>query len=114
MGWSRLIFARTKTSDMPRKQIIIDADLDDLIPGFLASRHADLKALAQAVSRGDAEKIAKIGHTIKGVAGSYGFPDLAAMGEQLQSLAKSGETARCTPIIQRMEDYLSEIEIVFQ
>jgi len=47
----------------------VDADLDDLIPGYLQNRREDVKAVWQALENQDFETIRVLGHTMKGTGG---------------------------------------------
>ena len=99
---------------MDTYQVIIDRDLDDLVPSFLSTRQKDITTLKVAISEGDIQRIAKIGHNIKGVAGSYGFMDLSAMGAELQTAAESENARYCEELLGRMIHYLEKVEITYE
>ncbi|MBI2970067.1 MAG: Hpt domain-containing protein [Gammaproteobacteria bacterium] len=92
----------------------VDADLEDLIPGFLDNRRKDLASLREALSRGDGKSLQSTGHSLKGVGGGYGFGGLSEMGAEIESAAKAGAIERIAPVIDRLADYLDRIEVVFR
>lgn len=66
--------------------------------------------MQEAVGRQDYEAIRTMGHRIKGVAGSYGFPDLGAVGQRLEESARSrdlvaiqGEIAQLAAILHQLD-----------
>ena len=79
-------------------------------PQFLQHRRKDLGAMQEAVAQQDYEAIRTMGHRIKGVAGSYGFPDIGAVGQRLEESARSrdlvaiqGEIAQLAAILHQLD-----------
>ena len=79
-------------------------------PQFLEHRRKDLGAMQEAVAQQDYEAIRKMGHRIKGVAESYGFPDIGAVGQRLEESARSrdcvaiqGEIAHLAAILHQLD-----------
>ena len=95
-------------------RVVIDADLEDLIPRFLQSRHQDLDTLSTALEQGDSERISIVGHRLKGAAGSYGFADLSDMGVELQALAQRNDLERVAVVVEGIADYLARVDIVYE
>ncbi|MBX3235031.1 MAG: PAS domain S-box protein [Nitrospiraceae bacterium] len=65
----------------------IDQEIKDRRPQFLKYRRKDLATLQDAAARGEYETIALLGHRMKGLSGSYGFPEIGAIGRRLESAA---------------------------
>ena len=61
-----------------------EPDLDRLRQKFLSNRRRDLEALASALSTHDWITIQTLGHRMKGLAGSYGFEEIGAIGSRLE------------------------------
>ena len=79
-------------------------------PRFLQHRRKDLGAMQEALARQDYEAIRTMGHRIKGVAGSYGFPDIGAVGQRLEESARlrdhiaiQGEIAQLAAILHQLD-----------
>ena len=89
-----------------RTEVVIDSDISELVPGFCESRKKDLKNLTDFLDHDDFLSIAKIGHTIKGVARPYGFPTLEDLAVKLEKAAKSNDKAGCSEILNSMSTYL--------
>ena len=95
-------------------RVVIDADLEDLIPRFFQSRFQDLDTLGVALEKGDSDRIAKIGHRLKGAAGSYGFADLSDMGVELQALAQRNDLEHAALVVGKIADYMDRVDIVYE
>nr|MBP9636674.1 response regulator [Nitrospira sp.] len=67
----------------------IDDELRRRRPAFLANRRTDLTLMQDALVQGDYEAIRTTGHRMKGLAGSFGFPDIGAVGQRLEQAARS-------------------------
>ncbi len=104
------------TSDAPNGGKIIvrvDPDLEDLVPGFLENRQKDIQSVLEALTRNDYAAIAKIGHTMKGVGGGYGFDAITDIGRSVEQAAKDKSPAKIKASLDALSDYLRRIEIVF-
>lgn len=89
----------------------VDAELADLVPNFLANRKKDLQQISAAIERSDHAALRIIGHNMKGVGGGYGFGDITELGKNLELAAKDANQDAIRSVLQRYQDYLSNIEI---
>ena len=89
-----------------RTEVVVDADISELVPGFCESRKKDLQSLAEYLEQDDFISIAKMGHTIKGVARPFGFPTLEELAVQLEKAAKINDKLACSEILNSMRTYL--------
>lgn len=90
----------------------IDPDIQDLIPGFLKNRAADLELIAGHVADGNLESVKIIGHSMKGAGGGYGFDAITDIGARLESAADSGDLAGIEGAVKELRDYLDRVEVV--
>lgn len=88
----------------------VDPEIADLIPGYLEARQGDLVQLHQALNTGDWEVARRLGHTIKGTGGSYGFSRLTEVGGALETAALEADASAFTRHLAELEDYLARIE----
>lgn len=93
--------------------VLVDKDLESIIPRYFELQRRELDDLARAVAAGDTESARLIGHRMKGTGTSYGFPyltelgagiELAAVAEDLTEAERLGNTAR---------DYLESVRVVY-
>jgi HPt (histidine-containing phosphotransfer) domain-containing protein len=91
----------------------VDADLEDLIPGYLQNRRQDAEAILQALEKQDFETIRVLGHTMKGTGGGYGFDAITEIGRALEEAAKIRDTQAINRGVSTLLDYLEAVEVVF-
>ncbi|MGE0487371.1 MAG: Hpt domain-containing protein [Gammaproteobacteria bacterium] len=94
--------------------IKVDADLADLIPGFLENRHRDATRLVSLLGQSDYAEIQRIGHSMKGVGGGYGFDEISVIGAEVEKAAVREDRAVIEGACARLSDYLARIEVVFE
>ena len=92
----------------------IDADLEELVPSYLAHRRADVAALRERLEREDLEPVRISGHSMKGTGGGYGFDEITVIGAAIERAAEAGDRAALGALIDRLEVYLSRIEVVYE
>lgn len=93
--------------------IQVDPDLEELIPGFLGNRVADIAKLRTALDDNDFVNIQSIGHSTKGVGGGYGFDLMSEIGGEIESAAKENDADKIREKISQLDDYLQRIEIEY-
>lgn len=94
--------------------VIIDSDLEELIPGFLENRKKDLLSLKKALEKKDHEIMRSIGHSLKGVGGGYGFEEISRLGSEVENSAKASNQDLLEELVGELDDYLNRIQIVFE
>ena len=95
-------------------RISIDADLRDLIPGFLQNRRQDVCKLREAAAVGDFETIRTLGHRMRGDGGGYGFQMISEIGHALERAAIEKDTEDITIRVDELTLYLERIEVVYE
>ncbi len=107
------------TQDDPIEQnkkivVYIDAELEELIPGFFENRHNDIKAIQEALVKGEYEKIQILGHRMKGSGGGYGFDEISQIGDFLEQAAKKQNSEEIQKGLNKLLTYLEKVEIVYK
>jgi len=107
----------TPQSGAPQNDRIVvhvDAELREIVPGYLSNRQADLQALREALARGDYEAIRIVGHSMKGSGGGYGFDALSEIGSALEQAAKAGDPEAIRRSVGELSTYLARVEVVYK
>ena len=94
--------------------IKVDADLEDLIPGFLENRQEDIKEIEQAVEQGNYEQIKLLGHSMKGSGGGYGFEEITRLGAIIEESAATEDSDMILECTKSMRSYLSRVRVVYE
>lgn len=80
-----------------------------LLPKFVAHRERDVVTIRAAIEQGDLETIARLGHNMRGNGVSYGFPDVSAIGERLETAAGAKDDVSIREALTSLEAWVSEI-----
>jgi len=97
-----------------RNKIIVhvDADIEELIPGFLQNRHRDVKTIIYALEYGDYETIKLLGHSMRGSGNGYGFQEITKIGKSIEMAAKDRNSEEIKKWIGELSSYLERVEVV--
>ena len=94
--------------------VIVDEDLEDLIPGFLENRANDLGKLRDQLEQGAFDEIKATGHSLKGVGGGYGFDRITELGAALEQAGLASNRDEITRLLDDLEEFLSRVEIKYE
>lgn len=94
--------------------IHIDADLEDLIPDFIDNRRGDIQSLTDAIGRQDYEAIQRIGHSMAGAGGGYGFDAITDIGRLIEDAATAQHVNEIKDGIDKLTYYLARIDIIYE
>ncbi|MDD4658591.1 MAG: Hpt domain-containing protein [Eubacteriales bacterium] len=91
----------------------VDADLADLIPGYLANRINDLAVICNSLGAEDYDTIRRLAHRMKGSGGGYGFDGITSIGAAMEQAAVQKNSGEIKRQVQVLEDYLDKVEITY-
>lgn len=101
-------------SDESKKIVVhIDPDLEEIIPRFMEIRQEDLKHIREALGRGDFETIRRLGHSMKGAGGSYGFGPISKIGADIEIAGKEKRAEEIEGLLGDLTGYMENVEIVY-
>ncbi|MEO0293185.1 MAG: Hpt domain-containing protein [candidate division WOR-3 bacterium] len=92
--------------------IKVDPEIKDLIPGFLQNRQRDINNIESLLKEENFEEIERIGHSMKGSGGGYGFTGISEIGRFIEMAAKEKDIQKIKKGIEDLKDYLNRIELV--
>lgn len=105
-----------RTVDVPGQTgkivIRIDPVLKAFVPGFLKTMDRYMVSMAEHLEQEDFAKIRNIAHMLKGEAGTYGFDEAGRLGGMIQSAAQNKNALEIRSLVNRLSDYLKQVEIV--
>lgn len=97
----------------PTEPVIVPAELEALIPVFLANRHRELERLRVALALGNYGELRDIGHRMKGAAASYGFRRISDFGEAIETAARIPDPAAVATEISAYAAHLDCLQVVY-
>lgn len=89
-----------------KTEVPVDEDIATLVPNFIKSRNSDINNLKKLIEHNQFSEMAKIAHTIKGIARPYGFPFLEQMARELETACASSDTRSAEASLSQIEKYL--------
>ncbi|MDO8354920.1 MAG: Hpt domain-containing protein [Nitrospirota bacterium] len=94
--------------------VLIDQDLEEIVPGFLENRRGDVNTLERALKENDLRAIHLIGHRLKGDGGGYGFDAISVIGGVLEQAAAREDRVVIRRQIAELVDYLARVTVVYR
>jgi HPt (histidine-containing phosphotransfer) domain-containing protein len=94
-------------------KVIVQKDLEDLIPVFMRNRHKELDSLRAALAAADFEQLRQLGHRMKGVGNSYGFTT-SRRSASTSRTARARRPRSLQARISEYEEYLSKVQITYE
>jgi HPt (histidine-containing phosphotransfer) domain-containing protein len=100
---------------MSDKNIVyVDEDLEELVPDFLQNRRDDVSTIRELLRSGDLKEVQRIGHSMKGSGGGYGFDEITVIGSKIEEAAKVGDVTVIKEASDHLESYLASVHVVYQ
>ncbi len=98
----------------PERNVVeVEEGMEDVVPGYLEKRRAEIAVYQAAVESGDFDTVRNLGHKMKGTGTGYGFPLLTEIGGVLEQAAKAGETERIRESLRRLKDYVESVDLKY-
>ena len=91
----------------------VDASFEPLVPKFMTNRKKEITTMTEAVAQGDFETVKKVAHGIKGVSGSYGFPEMTIVATRLEQAAKTADAGSIRNDLTALVSYLERVAVVY-
>jgi len=95
-------------------EVEIDADLEELIPEFIKNRYQDIRLIEKLLEDGNLAEIERLGHSMKGSGGGYGFDHISVLGKEIEDCAKLGEIQKIADTSRQLMDYLDNVKIIYK
>lgn len=92
----------------------IDIDLEELIPEYLENRKSDVIVIRELLQQNDLTEIRRLGHSMKGSGGGYGFDEISVIGRHIEDAALAGDLEVIKTQTQVLHKYIETVTIVWQ
>lgn len=96
--------------------VVVDADLQDLIPPYLVRRREESEQLKQLLSEGRHDEIKEIVHKLSGNAGGYGFTDLGEIAADIESECMKNEVdnKKLSDLMNALANYALNVRVTYE
>ena len=81
-----------------------------VVPDYLKSRRAEMERFERSLETEDFDAIRVIGHNLKGSGGTYRFPQLSALGSELEEAARARDRRQWPPLLERLRGLFSDAD----
>lgn len=92
---------------MDRFDTGIDAVDADIFGSFLDYLGQLANELAAAADAGATDRVRAIGHSIKGMGGSCGAPEVSVLGEEFEIAARAADLPRCQALLAALRAWIA-------
>ena len=99
--------------NLPPSPIRISRYLEPIFSSYIAFQMGYLKAMDQAVTAGDLQTLRRLGHTIKGSAGTYELPQAADLGARLEAAALAGNLSLAEESVAALKVFFTGLDVTF-
>ncbi|MBF0195609.1 MAG: Hpt domain-containing protein [Magnetococcales bacterium] len=97
-----------------RISVVIDQDLESILPGYLANRQKDLLQITKDLQTGDFVSLQTMGHRMKGSGTGYGLNEVSKIGQEMEEAAKAHDGEQISKLAAELTTYLQCIDIVYK
>lgn len=80
---------------------------DELIEVFICEIQRLTAELQDGIGRSDGETVRLAAHSIKGMGGTMGLPEISVLGLEIEIIAREDRLADAKPLIDALADWLS-------
>jgi|GEM_PF-1104811 len=91
--------------------VVVDDDIADLLPDYVASRRQNVESIRRHLEQGDFGSIERLGHNMKGSGEGYGLPEVSRLGQALERAAKEEHAGDVSRWNEEMGSYLSRLVV---
>lgn len=92
----------------------VDADLEELIPSFIANRRIDIQTIGNALDLDDFLTLRRVGHNLRGAGAAFGFDRVSAIGAQLEEAALASNPQGVRVAAEELAAYMLRALIVYE
>ena len=94
--------------------VFVNADISELIPGYLENRGKDSLAIVKLLEEGNIQEIRRLGHSMSGSGGGYGFREISSLGKALEKAALANNLEDIERLNRRLSSYLKTVRVVLK
>ena len=88
-----------------------DAEFREIVVGFVGKLLSEVAEMQSAWEEGNLDDVARIGHWLKGAAGTLGFRDFTEPGVRLMTLAREKRLEELGPVLELIQQMVDSIDI---
>jgi HPt (histidine-containing phosphotransfer) domain-containing protein len=93
-------------------QFVVDTDEvdDELVEVFIEEIRRLSGELQEGVGQGDAAMVRMAAHSIKGMGGTMGLPEISVLGLEVENMAKEDRLADAVPLVEALAQWILTLD----
>jgi signal transduction histidine kinase/DNA-binding response OmpR family regulator len=99
--------------EQARNKVMVEEGMEDVVPGYLEKRRADVETYTAALAAADFDSIRKLAHKMKGTGSGYGFPVLTDLGAAIEKAALAQDAPGLREKLEQFASYLKSVELEY-
>jgi len=94
-----------------KEQFVVDTEEvdDELVEVFIEEIRRLAGELQDGLGRGDAETVRMAAHSIKGMGGTMGLPEISVLGLEVENMAKEDRLADARPLVDALANWMTTL-----
>jgi CheY-like chemotaxis protein len=104
---------QTGQSPAGRIRVIVEKDMEDVVPAYLDKRRKDIETYREALGKGDLDTVRMMGHKLKGTGAGYGFARMTTIGAAIEKAALDGDAAAAAARVAELARYIDSVELEY-
>lgn len=92
----------------------VDRELSVLVPRFLGNCRRDVLRIEESLANSDLDTARRIGHSLKGVGGGYGFAEITHLGAAIEAAAKVNDIQNAKAALRALAAYLDALQVEYE
>lgn len=94
-----------------RSRFIVDTDEvdDELVEVFIEELQRLSGELVEGLANQDAEMVRMAAHSIKGMGGTIGLPEISVLGLEIETLTKDGQLQDAQPLVDALANWMTTL-----
>jgi len=105
--------AAAQVGEVDVEVVHVEPGMEDVVPGYLEKRRAEVEVYRTALAAGDFDTIKKLAHKMKGTGAGYGFPRLTELGGALEKAALEGNAANAARYLDEYAFYAQRVRLEY-
>jgi len=91
--------------------VMVEEGMEDVVPGYLEKRRAEVEVYRTALASSDFDTIKKLAHKMKGTGTGYGIPRLTELGAGMEKAALAGDSVSLATQLDEFALYVNAIQL---
>lgn len=108
-----LTVAGQKEPAWTANKIIVEEDMEEVVPLYLDKRRAEIPRYREALEGGNFDTIRALAHKMKGTGTGYGSPRLTELGAAIEKAAKAEDALAAKAQVDELAQYLESVKLEY-